>query len=392
MGVKVREKTKGSGIWWVFIDHQGRRRAKKIGRDKKAAKSIAIKIEAKLVLGDLGLVEKKADLAAAFEEYANTWMTFNVPATCKPSTEKDYRSILDNHVLPAFGKKPVTDIKRMMIKKFLMQKIKAGFATSTVSHMKCCIAGTLNVAVDDGVLTANPAHRLGKIFKKKNIADAIRPYSRDELASLLESFQIHFFDHYPLALTLARTGMRLGEALALQWDDIDFEERCIFIQRTFSRGKIGLPKSGKRRRIDMSRQLTQVLKDAKHQRKIETINKGWGKVPKWVFVSNAGTPLDVNHWRKRIFYKAIEKAELRKIRVHDIRHTYASLLIQAGKSLAYVRDQLGHHSISITVNVYGHLTPGGNKEAVDRLDDPPADSTIRNLYATNEKRSQPTNG
>ncbi len=180
--------------------------------------------------------------------------------------------------------------------------------------------------------------------------------------------------------------MRLGEALALQWDDIDFDERFITIQRTFSRGKIGLPKNGKRRRIDMSNQLTQVLKDAKHQRKLETINNGWGNIPKWVFVSHAGTALDINHWRRRIFYKAIEKAELRKIRVHDIRHTYASLLIQAGESLAYVRDQLGHHSISVTVDIYGHLTPGGNKDAVDRLDDPDADATIRNLSATNKKR------
>ncbi|BBO74445.1 hypothetical protein DSCW_18620 [Desulfosarcina widdelii] len=92
-------------------------------------------------------------------------------------------------------------------------------------------------------------------------------------------------------------------------------------------------------------------------------------MPEWVFVSNAGNPLDINSWRRRVFYKAIEKAELRKIRVHDIRHTYASLLIQAGESLAYVRDQLGHHSISVTVDIYGHLTPGGNKAAVDRLDD-----------------------
>jgi len=385
MGVKVREKTKGSGVWWIFIDHQGRRRAKKIGRDKKAAEGIAIKIEAKLVLGEMGLVEKKTDTAATFEEYANTWMTFTIPATCKPSTEKDYRSILDNHVLPVFGNKPVTEIKRLMIKKFLMKKTKSGFASSTVSHMKSCIGGTLNVAVDDGVLIANPAHRLGKIFKKKNNQGDIQPYTRDELANLLDSFQTHFPYHYPQALTLARTGMRLGEALALQWDDIDLEGRFITIQRTFSRGKIGLPKNGKSRRIDMSKQLTQVLNDAKHQRKIETINKGWGKVPKWVFVSNAGTPLDINHWRKRVFYKAIEKAELRKIRVHDIRHTYASLLIQAGESLAYVRDQLGHHSISVTVDIYGHLTPGGNKDAVDRLDDPPTDATIRNLSATNKK-------
>jgi len=330
-------------------------------------------------------VENKTVTAATFEEYANTWMTFTIPAICKPSTEKDYRSILDNHVLPVFGNKPVTEIKRLMIKKFLMGKIKSGFASSTVSHMKSCIGGTLNVVVDDGVLIANPAHRLGKIFKKKNNQDDIQPYSRDELASLLDSFQTNFPYHYPQALTLARTGMRLGEALALQWDDIDFEGRFITIQRTFSRGKIGLPKNGKRRRIDMSKQLTRVLKDTRHQRKIETIKRGWGKIPKWVFVSNVGTPLDINHWRKRIFYKAIEKVKLRKIRVHDIRHTYASLLIQAGESLAYVRDQLGHHSISVTVDIYGHLTPGGNKDAVDRLDDLDSDATTRNPYATNEK-------
>lgn len=387
MGVKVREKPKNSGNWWVFIDHQGRRKAKKIGKDKRTAMAVAKQIEARLILGELHLSKEHENQAPSFEEYATTWMTLNVPATCKPSTEKDYRSILDNHVLPAFGKKPVTEIKRMMIKKFLMKKIKSGFAASTVSHMKSCIGGALNVAVDDGVLMANPAHRLGKIFKKRNVQSDIKPYSRDELASLLDSFQTHFPGHYPQALTLARTGMRLGEALALQWDDIDFEGRSITIQRTFSRGKIGLPKNGKRRRIDMSKQLTQVLKDTKHQRKIETINNGWGKVPEWVFLSNNGTALDINHWRKRVFYKAIAKAELRKIRVHDIRHTYASLLIQAGESLAYVRDQLGHHSISVTVDIYGHLTPGGNKDAVDRLDDLDGDATIRNLSATNKKRA-----
>ena len=60
---------------------------------------------------------------------------------------------------------------------------------------------------------------------------------------------------------------------------------------------------------------------------------------------------------------------LRKIHPHILRHTYASLLIQAGESLAYIRDQLGHHSIKVTVDIYGHLAPQGNKAAVDRLDD-----------------------
>ena len=76
---------------------------------------------------------------------------------------------------------------------------------------------------------------------------------------------------------------------------------------------------------------------------------------------------------------------LRRIRIHDLRHTYASLLIQNGESLAYVKEQLGHHSIQMTVDVYGHLVPGSNRQAVDRLDDPtspPAVPTIRNPGAT----------
>ena len=77
----------------------------------------------------------------------------------------------------------------------------------------------------------------------------------------------------------------------------------------------------------------------------------------------------MNNWRRRVFNKALKKAGLRQIRIHDLRHTYASLLIQAGESLAYVRDQLGHHSIKVTVDIYGHLAPEGNKAAVDKLDD-----------------------
>ena len=75
---------------------------------------------------------------------------------------------------------------------------------------------------------------------------------------------------------------------------------------------------------------------------------------------------------------------MRRVNVHSLRHAYASLLIQAGESLAYIRDQLGHHSIKVTVDIYGHLAPEGNKAAVDRLDD---DATTRNPGATkNEKR------
>ena len=83
----------------------------------------------------------------------------------------------------------------------------------------------------------------------------------------------------------------------------------------------------------------------------------------------------------RVALPLLEKAGLRRIRFHDLRHTYASLLIQRGESLAYVKDQLGHHSIQVTVDLYGHLVPGANRNAVDRL----AAATNCNLHATGEE-------
>jgi len=369
MGVKVREKPKNSGVWWIFIAHNGKRKSKKIGKDKKLALEAAKKIEAKLALGDMGLDEKEEKRIPIFEEYSQTWITVTVPATCKYSTLKDYQTILKNHVLPVFGKTPVTEINRMMVKRFLMDKTNAGFAASTVTHMKNTIGGVLNLAVDDEIIAGNPAHRLGKVIRSKSLRIEIDPLNREELSHFLTTFKDNYPSLYPLALTLARTGMRLGEALALQWGDIDFRGRFINIQRGFSRGRLGTPKNHKSRKVDMSQQLADTLRHLRHERKAEALKKGWGSVPDWVFVSTTGTPLDPSHFRNRVFNRVIEKTGLRKIRVHDLRHSYASLLIQAGESLAYVRDQLGHHSIKVTVDIYGHLAPEGNKAAVDHLDD-----------------------
>jgi integrase len=381
MGVKVRQRPQGSGIWWIFIDHQGIRKAKKIGKDKGFAKEVAKKIEAKLTLGDMNLLTNDRK-SPTFGDYAKTWIAVTVPATCKASTERDYKYILANHVLPEFGKVLVTKINRLMVKQFLMKKVNDGYSSSTVTHIKNVIGGVFNLAVDDEVIPANPSHRLGKVMRTRRLGAAIDPLTRDELSILLKSFKTHFPRHYPLALTLARTGMRLGETLALQWGDIDFRGRLITVKRGFSRGKVETPKNDKIRRVDMSKQLKETLRNVRHERKVETLQKGWGEMPEWVFVTERGKPVIANHWRKKIFDKALEKADLRKIRIHDLRHTYASLLIQGGESLPYVRDQLGHHSIKVTVDIYGHLAPEGNKQAVDKLDD----ATIRNLSATKKTR------
>ncbi len=127
-----------------------------------------------------------------------------------------------------------------------------------------------------------------------------------------------------------------------------------------------------------SQQLSETLKGLLTTRKAEVLRKGWGKVPEWVFCNEDGGPLDGDNLRHRVFYKLLEKAGLRRIRFHDLRHTFAALLLQHNESPTYVKEQLGHASIQMTVDIYGHLIPGANRQAVDRLDD----ATIRNPSAT----------
>lgn len=383
MGVKVKEKVKGSGEWWIFISHNGQRKAKKIGHDKRIAYEVAKKIEAKLTLGEMNLQKNEPKKVRSFGDYAKDWIAITVPATCKESTLRDYRGMLKTHILTVFGHLKVTEINRLMVKEFLMKKTNDGYASSSVTHMKNTISSILNQAVDDETIHANPAQRLGKVIRNKSLRLEVDPLNREELSILLSAFREHYPRHYPMALTMARTGMRLGEAIGLQWGDIDFHGRFINIQRAVSRSKVDSPKNGKSRRVDMSQQLTETLAALKRQRIEETLKKGRGEVPEWVFISEDGTHLDGSSWRRRVFDKALERSGLRKVHPHSLRHGYASLLIQAGESLAYIRDQLGHHSIKVTVDIYGHLAPEGNKAAVDRLDD---DATKCNLYATNKKQ------
>ena len=168
---------------------------------------------------------------------------------------------------------------------------------------------------------------------------------------------------------MARTGIRLGEALALQWEDLHFRAREIRVARGFSRGRLDTPKSRHGRTVDMSQQLARTLLRLQIERKTETLRRGWPALPPWVFCTKRRTPLDITNADKA-FKRVLKDAELAlHFTPHCLRHTFASLLLQQGESPTYVQRQLGHASIQLTVDTYGRWLPMGNKAAVDRLDD-----------------------
>ena len=247
----------------------------------------------------------------------------------------------------------------------------SGLSASTVNHIKACLCNIFDVAFDDGAIQQNPATRLGRIatrLQKAHTSD-IKPkfLTSEEVSALLNIFLKHRPNHYPLALLLARTGLRIGEAIALQWQDIDFEKRIIHVRRSKSRTIIDTPKSGKSRTVDMSKQLAETLLNVKKERRMQSIRPG--QRTKWVFPGQMSETIDATAWRRRTFDVMVKLAGLPKMRVHDLRHTYASLMLSHGQPLIYIQRQLGHYSIQITADTYSHLIPKSDRGAVDALDD-----------------------
>jgi integrase len=366
MGVTVRQKVRGRGNpWWVFIAHQGKRKSIKVG-DRDAAEALAGKIQEKLKAGELNLdLEKKIP---TFGEYAHKWLAGYGETHLKYSTWRGYQAILRNHLKP-FMDKPLDRITRVDLKDWIYAKLKTDLAPATVTRIKAMVSSILTHAFEDGLIAGNPASRLGRLIKNKERKADVGALTRDEARDFLETVREHYPRHYPFFLCALRTGMRLGELLGLEWGDLDFRGGFIEVRRAHVKGRVTTPKNRKTRRVDMSRQLAEALRALQRERKREALAKGWGQVPDRVFVNEAGLVVDEWNLRRRVFYPALGKTGLRHIRLHDLRHTFASLLIQQGESLAYVKEQLGHGSIQITVDTYGHLIPGANRQAVDKLDD-----------------------
>jgi integrase len=137
------------------------------------------------------------------------------------------------------------------------------------------LVAVLNSAVDDGLISSNPALRWGRVVRSEQTqVEEIELFTPEELTRLLEVIERDYHYAYPFILCLARTGLRLGEAMALQWADVDFAQRVLLVRRSVRRGVTAVPKNGKARRVDMSRQLSAVLRNWKTLRDAEAVVEG----------------------------------------------------------------------------------------------------------------------
>jgi len=377
MGVRIRQPVKGKGQpWYVYINHRGKRKSIKAGT-KVQAEKLKKKTEEAIAADKLGL-DDDTSTVPTFKDWAEKFMKTYSKQNHKAATRRSFRGVLDHYLLPEFGNKRLDKIDRDDVRNFLYRLLDADkkhgegkLSVSTVKLVKAYMSSIMSEAVDSSKLntiTVNPAAKMGKVFKGKQAnQQEINPLSWDEVQELEAAIKERAPRYWELFLVLLRTGMRLGEAMALKPGDLDFVNGYIRIERNFSGGRITTPKSGKERKVYLTGELRKVLDSYLTWRKRETARKGWGKPPEYLFYNEAGGPLDDSHLRNRIFYKVLEKAKMRRIRIHDLRHTYASLRLGAGHNIKDIQEQLGHHSVAFTLDVYGHLMKGEHRSQVEEL-------------------------
>ena len=339
-----------------------------------ATKEAAEDAFARLIPESRQAIVPAVDREITVDEYAKRWLR-QIESELKPRTLRSYQQQLKRHVLPAFGHFKIRALHRGHIKAVLVDKRAGGLGKNSVRLIRTTLSVMLSDAVEDGVILANPALQLRGLRRRRadtmTPADrqrAIRPMSQDELSALLAAAK-QDARHYPLFLLLARTGLRPGEAFALQWGDLDFRARELRVERSWSLRRIETPKTGRTRRVDMSEQLVGTLQRLEIDRMVEKVKRGWKEMPPWIFCTDDGTPLDESRVRKA-FSRALRRAKLPSFRLYDLRHTYASLLLAQNAPLTYVSAQLGHTDATTTLRWYARWIPRTDKRAVDALDEP----------------------
>jgi integrase len=367
MGVTIN-KRKTTGDWYVWISYKGQRTSRKIGKDRRTAMKAATEYRKKLALGqvDFSNGRNEAQKNLTFGQFCADYLENVAKHRLKYNSWTSYEKTAKLYLLPTWKDKRLDSITRHDVKMLLLEKQASGLV---VNNIRICISAIFTEAVERELIAVNPAHNLGKVLRNGGPKTQPRFLSKEQACTLLETAQKEAAEFYDFLLTAFRTGMRLGELLALSWDCINFDTKQIIVRRSFSHSHWDTPKSHKVRYVDMSDGLYEALRNCynKRDKKLVCTSHKEKKIC-LVFSDKNGEPLNDNIFRRGIFYSLLAKADLPKIRIHDIRHTYASLLLQAGAPIHYVKEQLGHSSIATTVDLYGHCQPGTNREAVNRLD------------------------
>ncbi|MEK5391863.1 tyrosine-type recombinase/integrase [Margalitia sp. FSL K6-0131] len=364
-------KDKKTGTFYYTIEV-----GTKENRKRKVKKNFKTKREAKAAL-DLAIAELQKELAndkykkdLFLGDYLDYWLKAYAKSNTAPNTYKGYERIILVHLKPGLGHIKLHELSPVQLQNYYLNKLDT-LSAQSIKHLHRLLSKALNDAVDWEFVSKNVVPRAKPPKPKK-----FRPtfYSKEELDRLLEAAKSSTV-YYPIIYSAGHTGARLGELRALQWTDINFDNRRMAITKTayedenFNVQIRDLTKGGKDRTIVIGKKLMNFLKS--HYNRYQELKKSLGdgfNANDLVFFNSNGHYLNPQELH-RAYKSAVKRAGLKDSRFHDTRHSHASILLEKNVHPKIVSERLGHSKIGITMDLYSHAIPSLQEQAVELFDE-----------------------
>lgn len=358
--VKIMAYFRKRGEKWSFTMDVGKDpitgKRKQITRGgfktKKATQEAAAKVTNDLANGDF----ENNDIR--FSQLVEIWMQ-EKETTCRPSTLYQYKRILRSRVMPEFGDKKLSNIKPLTVHNFHQKMIKEGLTTKYISSVDVMLKQILDKGVELEMISSNPAKKAKRPKVKKK---AQASWTIEQAMTFIDCAKLK--GSYYIAFVLAlHTGMRIGEVLALQWGDIDFEKKTIHVQRTLTLvdGKYVLGETkteASNRVIPMTEELVDELVEYQKYKKENPLD---------LLICTRNKKI-VHPYTIRYQMKALcEAIDVPYIRFHDIRRTFTTILIDSNVNAKVVAKLLGHTNVSTSLNIYTDVYEERQIEAAEKL-------------------------
>lgn len=337
---------KRGDVWWMYFTYQGQQVRKSAGTaDRRLADAILSKVKVQIIEGQY--FEKAVAQSHTFTELMDRYEKEHVLRKLRHRGVKGYM----NNLRAFFGDRTLADITPKLIVAYKNKRYEDGKAPATINRELANLKKAFNLALREWEWChQNPVTRVS-MEKENNKRD--RWLSEEEESQLLTACAPWLHD---LVIFALHTGMRMGEILELTWRGVDFTRRTVTVMRS---------KNGERRTIPVNETVLRVLKEKAKVRSLAS---------DLVFCSKAFTPMESGHLR-RSFRLALSKAKIEEFHFHDLRHTFATRLVQAGIDLYKVQQLLGHKSPIMTQR-YAHHYPESLRDGVEILDRRRESSTV----------------
>jgi integrase len=309
-------------------------------------------------------------------EWLIQWLESYVAMHTTPRTQESYRYVIKTHLVPAMGSVPLYQLQPQHLLNYYGRALsqgradgKGGLSARSVLYQHRILSEALSHAVKMGYLVRNVAE---SIKPPKPVRAAVSTLSPDDIERFLDAAKDT--PYYVFFCTLLYTGLRRGELLALKWRNLDLDQGFIHVvESAYKLGNgeyvIKEPKTPhSRRAVALPQSLVALLKYYRDQQAATMKSLGAAIDEKgFVFTTFDGKPLDPSGV-SRAFARMIKHAGIPHIRLHDLRHTHATIMLKAGVHPKIVSERLGHATVGITLDTYSHVLPGLQEAAADKFD------------------------